>query len=99
MPLIDKTTLKYLAELARISLKPEEESKLLHDLEEILEYFNQLKEIDTSNVGPMTGGTTQKNIFRSDGIIAELVNSSPNELTAAFPEKEKGFLKIPPVFE
>ncbi len=100
MPLIDKKTLNYLAELARIDLKPEEETKLLHDLEEILEYFNQLREVDTQGIEPLTGGTTEKNVFREDeDETREVINSSPDELISAFPKKEGKFLKVPPVFE
>ena len=41
--LINKKTLEYLAALARLKLKPQEEKKLLKDLQKILDYFEQLK--------------------------------------------------------
>lgn len=93
--LINKQTLEHLAKLARIDLDPKEEEKLLRDLGNILEHFKELQELDTTNVAPMTGGTDLKNIFRADD---ERENTNRGAGTDAFPEKENGFLKIPPVF-
>ncbi|MCP6720212.1 MAG: Asp-tRNA(Asn)/Glu-tRNA(Gln) amidotransferase subunit GatC [Patescibacteria group bacterium] len=96
MSAIDKKTIKDLAELSRIKLTESEEKNLLSDLEKILDYFEELKEVNTDNVSPMTGGTFSRNIFRND----EDDNSLPKERAIeAFPEKKKGFLRVPPVFE
>ena len=92
--LINKNTLKYLAELSRIELKEQEEEKILKDLQKILDYFNLLKEIDTENVEPMMGGTIAKNIFRE-----EEEKFKKEKLTEQFLENQDNFLKIPPVFE
>jgi aspartyl-tRNA(Asn)/glutamyl-tRNA(Gln) amidotransferase subunit C len=94
--LITKQTLEHLAQLARIELDPKEEEKLLKDLGEILEYFTELQKLDTANVAPMTGGTDLKNAFRED---TERENTDRGAGIEAFPEKEDGFLKVPPVFE
>jgi aspartyl-tRNA(Asn)/glutamyl-tRNA(Gln) amidotransferase subunit C len=93
---INKTTLEHLAKLARIELDPAEEEKLLKDLGEILAYFAELEKLDTASVAPMTGGTDLKSAFRDD---AERENTDRGAGVEAFPEKEGGFLKIPPVFE
>ncbi|PIV64898.1 MAG: Asp-tRNA(Asn)/Glu-tRNA(Gln) amidotransferase GatCAB subunit C, partial [Candidatus Nealsonbacteria bacterium CG01_land_8_20_14_3_00_12] len=55
--LINKKTLGYLAELSRIELNKESEEKLLKDLQKILAYFEELKEVDIENIEPMAGGT------------------------------------------
>lgn len=94
--LINKKTLEYLANLARIELDPREEEKLLKDLQKILDYFEELKTLDTKNVEPLTGGTRLKNVFRDDG---ERENTNHGAGVEAFPETHDGFLKIPPVFE
>ncbi len=98
MNAIDKKTLEYLAELGRIELVELEKPKLLKDLQEILNHFQELEKLDTSNVEPMSGGAFQKNIFREDEESVKRQASSV-KLTEAFPEKENDFLKIPPVFE
>lgn len=93
---ITKKELEHLAKLARIELDPKEEEKLLKDLGNILDHFKELQALDTSNILPMTGGTADlKNVFRDD---TERENTNRGAGVEAFPEKENGFLKIPPVF-
>lgn len=98
-----KKTLEYLAELSRIDIgdkgqaTSDKEEKLLKDLQKILEYFEELKEVNTENIEPMAGGTIGKNVFRNDEEGSALSNTEG--LIEQFPEKENGFLKIPPVFE
>lgn len=96
--LIGKKTLEYSADLARIKTDQKKEEKLLKDLEEILAYFEELRTLDTSNVELMTGGTNLNNVFREDEPGFRFQVSS-FKLIGDFPEKENGFLKVPPVFE
>jgi aspartyl-tRNA(Asn)/glutamyl-tRNA(Gln) amidotransferase subunit C len=93
---INKRDVEHLAKLARLSLNPKEEEKLLADLEKILDHVKELQAIETGGVEPMAGGTDLKNIFRDD---AERENTNRGAGVDAFPEKENGFLKVPPVFE
>ncbi|MEK7163052.1 MAG: Asp-tRNA(Asn)/Glu-tRNA(Gln) amidotransferase subunit GatC [Patescibacteria group bacterium] len=61
----------------------------------------------TSNgVEPMGGGAELKNVFREDEFVEAEKRGNENleadlrgKLVSAFPEKENGFLKVPPVFE
>ena len=93
--IIDKKTLYHLASLARIELDQEKEGKLIHDLEKILDHFEELKKVDTEHVTPMVGDVEPTNSFREDNDVTRL----DNELALrAFPEKDGEFLKIPPVF-
>ena len=95
--MITKKGLQNLVSLARIDIKPSEEEKLLKDLSKILDHFEELKEVNTDNVEPMSGGTFSKNVFREDELTGGRL---PSEAAVEqFPEKEKGFLKVPPVFE
>lgn len=104
--LITQKTLEHLVALSRIELDEKSEEKLLKDLQKILEYFDELKEVDTENIEPMAGGTIEKNVFREDGFIEADRRGKENleadlrgKLIDQFPEEENGFLKIPPVFE
>lgn len=49
---IDKKTIEYLTELSRIECAEEEQETILQDLKKILEYIEQLDEIDTESVPP-----------------------------------------------
>lgn len=92
---IDKKTLEHLAELTRLELKPNEEEKLLQDLQKILDHFEELKSIDTAGIKPVSGGTHLTNVFRDD---EKGENTNIRSGTETFPITEDGFLKIPPVF-
>lgn len=93
---LHKKDVEHLAEMARLELSLNETESLTKDLEKILDHFEELKEVDTEGVLPLTGGTNAKNITRED--IAEETND--NGLGKdQFPDKnDDGFLKIPAVF-
>lgn len=93
---ITKQDLDHLAGLARIRLSETEEERLTGDLEKILNYFQELQALDTSNVEPMAGGTTLRNVFRED-TASESTNQGKG--TDQFPETKDGYDKVPPVFE
>lgn len=100
MTKISKETLKHLANLGKIHLREDSEEKLLVDLEKILAYFEELQGVNTENIEPLSGGTIEKNVLRSDSLkAAELPIAEKEKLLRAFPEKSGGFLKVPPVFE
>ncbi|MEX0690042.1 MAG: Asp-tRNA(Asn)/Glu-tRNA(Gln) amidotransferase subunit GatC, partial [Candidatus Paceibacterota bacterium] len=66
------------------------------DFKKIINYFDELKNLNISEVIPMTGGTDNKNVFREDKLReGEL---SKNETVDQFPEKKDGFLRVPPIF-
>lgn len=94
--LINKKTLKHLAELARIELNAREEIRLLKDLQKILDYFKELQSLDTAGVEPMNGGTALKNIFRDDASSQDTNHAKGKK---DFPEARDGFLSVPAVFE
>ena len=96
--IINKKILKYLTELSRIEISEEKEEKLLSDLGKILEYFEELKEVDTSDVQPLAGGADLMNIYREDKEILDELYKKQEKLIEVFPKQEGDFLKVPAVF-
>jgi aspartyl-tRNA(Asn)/glutamyl-tRNA(Gln) amidotransferase subunit C len=99
--LINKKTLEHLAGLGRIELDKKHEEKMLDDLQNILEHFDELNEVDTEGIESLAGGTIEKNVMRDDEIL-EIHNNSKlitKNIIKAFPDKEGDSLKVPPVFE
>ena len=92
---MDKKTVEHLANLSRVHLSSKEEEKIAKDLEKIIDYFEDLKDVNTHDVEPVVGGTSLKNIWRED-VIETLDESS--EIKKQFPEKEDEFLKVPKIF-
>lgn len=93
--MLTKKDLEKLAELSRMDLKKGEEEKLLKDLRKILDYFEELKGVDTEAIAPLSGGTQTENVFREDGSD---LNLNKEKAVEEFPEESAGFLKVPPVF-
>ena len=62
---IDKELIHNLAELARLDLGGDEK-EITENLKKIVDYFEELKEIDTEDVLPVSGGTDLVNEFRED---------------------------------
>jgi aspartyl-tRNA(Asn)/glutamyl-tRNA(Gln) amidotransferase subunit C len=69
---IDHETLHKIAHLARLEIKPEEEPEMLKKLEGVLNWMEQLNEIDTENVEPLTHMTQEINVLRDDVAIATI---------------------------
>ena len=95
---INKKSLEHLADLARLEINPKKEEKIIKDLQGILGHFQELQNLNTENVLPMIGGTQIKNVFREDEKKRDKTVETRN-VVDAFPERERGYLKVPPVFE
>ncbi|MFE1746096.1 Asp-tRNA(Asn)/Glu-tRNA(Gln) amidotransferase subunit GatC [Coleofasciculus sp. H7-2] len=92
--MIDREQVRKVAHLARLELTPEEEAQFTTQLGSILEYFEQLSELDVSDVQPTTRAIDVSNVTRPD----ELQPYSNREaiLTGA-PEQEGDFFKVPQI--
>ncbi len=93
---LDKATVRRIATLARIEVPEADLEPLAGELSGILGWIEQLQEVDTSAVAPMTGGTDVKLPWRADvandGGMAEAV-------TANAPDAQGAFFTVPKVVE
>lgn len=64
--MIDREQVRKVAHLARLELTPEEEEKFTNQLSDILEYFEQLSELDTDDVQPTARAIDVSNVTRTD---------------------------------
>jgi aspartyl-tRNA(Asn)/glutamyl-tRNA(Gln) amidotransferase subunit C len=64
--------IQYVAHLARISLTPDEETKLSAQLGNILGYIEKLRELDVTNVEPTAHAVPMVNVTRADEIRPSL---------------------------
>ena len=92
----DKKSLLKLGKLARISISEDKLNNLSKDLNSILEFVDQLKEIETDQVDPTSNSLNQKLEVRDDKVDTK--NSSEDVLENA-PEKEMDFFVVPKVIE
>ena len=88
--------IEQIAELARLSLKPEEKAKLKKDLESILAYVEQLKAVPTDAVEPTSHVLNLENVFRPDKIRPSDIRE---EVLKHTPRREGNFFKVPKIIE
>jgi aspartyl-tRNA(Asn)/glutamyl-tRNA(Gln) amidotransferase subunit C len=93
---VDEATVRRIARLARIKITDEEAKGLEGELSEILNWVEQLGEVDTENVEPMTSVVPIKLKMRED-----VVNDGEKayDVTANAPMSEDGFYVVPKVVE
>ena len=93
---IDKESLKKIAHLARLEIKPEEEEALMNSMDSVLSWMEQLDEIDTEGVEPLTHIMDEANIWRQDISTNTL---SRSEALANAPAKNDTYIIVPKVIE
>ena len=93
---IDKNTINKIARLSRIKLDDKESEDYINDLNSILDWVEQLNEVNTENVKPLSNISSSILPKRED--IAKDVNSS-NEILENAPDKLEGFFAVPKVVE
>ena len=82
----------HVAELARLSLSPEEIELFTVQLNEILEYVEKLQELDTSGVAPLAHVIPLFNVFREDLVRESLPLDAVLENA---PAREDGNFLVP----
>ena len=88
--------IEQIAELARLSLKPEEKEKLKKDLESILTYVEHLKTVPTDHVEPTSHVLNLENVYRPDEVRPSDIWE---EVLKHAPHREGNFFKVPKVIE
>ena len=86
----------HIAQLARLGLTEGELDKFREQLSNILENFEILQQVDTTNVPPTAQAIHLQNVFREDEAAASLPQS---EVLANAPRREGDFFRVPAVFE
>lgn len=85
---------EHVAKLARLDLTEEEKVKFSKQLGDVLKYVEQMNEVDTSNVEPLSHVVDFNNVMREDEIHYDC---SKEELMMNSPEEENGFFKVPKI--
>ena len=89
---ISDETIEYVGILAKLELSDEEKEAAKKDMGEMLDYIDQLNELDTTGIEPMSHVFPVQNVFREDvvtngdGSVATLSNA---------PLKKDGGFKVP----
>ncbi|OAN48108.1 asparaginyl/glutamyl-tRNA amidotransferase subunit C [Paramagnetospirillum marisnigri] len=93
---LDKATVRNIANLARIEVRDDELDHLAGELSNILTFVEQLSEVNTDGVAPMTAAAAVTLPMRVDAITD---GGMPDAVLANAPEAEDGFFTVPKVVE
>ena len=93
---IDKDTINKIARLSRIKLDDKESEDYIKDLNSILDWVEQLNEVNTENIEPLSNISSSVLPKRED--TPKDANSS-DEILENAPDKLEGFFAVPKVVE
>ena len=95
MSTITNDDVRHLAHLSSLQMSDAEVESLRADIEKIINYINQLDELDTDGVEPTYQVTGLQNVWRDDEIIDSSV--SRQQLLALAAEQNDNCVKVPKV--
>lgn len=97
----------YVADLANLELRSQERTRMVRDLNSILEYVDRLNELDAANVPPMAQvsdygvlekkGTAKFEYAMRADVLGKCLDR--NLAIANAPESDGAFFKVPKVIE
>ena len=95
---LTKEEIEHLARLARLSLTEEEKAQYAAELSAILEFVEQLQEVDTTDVEPTAQVTGLEDVYRDDVAVPQRAEIM-EKIVEQFPDRDGNLLKVPGVFE
>lgn len=92
--MISSADVEHIAKLARLTLSEEEKCLYTEQLGRIIGYFDELKEVDTTGVEPMSHALPVVNVMREDAVVTPL---GAEVLLKTAPDSEKSFFRVPKI--
>lgn len=93
---ITENEARKVAKLARIAVEDEALPALARELSGILDFMEQLKEVDVDGVEPMTGVIPMRLKRREDVVTT---GEMPDRILSNAPDAREGFFAVPKVVE
>jgi len=94
--MLTKQQVEHVAKLARLDLTEEEKELYTKQLSKILDYIDQLNEVNTEGIEPMTQPIPTVNVMREDIVKKQFDRS---EVLSNAPHEEYGFFRVPKIGE
>jgi len=91
---VTRKDVEHVASLAKLSFTDEEKERLTVQLNEILNYMEQLNSLDTEQVEPLSHVIELNNVFREDVRVPGVTRE---EALKNAPSKSEKFFKVPKV--
>ena len=91
---VSNDTVRHIALLSRIELADDEIPAMAGKLSSVLEYFDKLQALDTTDVEPMTRAVELHNVLAPDKLGTSL---TPNQALANAPQRDGDYFRVPKV--
>jgi aspartyl-tRNA(Asn)/glutamyl-tRNA(Gln) amidotransferase subunit C len=86
----------HISRLARVSITDSEVEKMTEQLSNILENFEILEKVDTTDIPPTAQSIALQNVLRDDVIAPSM---HPDDVLSNAPRQEENFFKVNAVLE
>jgi len=93
---ISRSEVEHVAKLARLALADEELDALTGEMDAILDYVEQLNELDTDDIVPTAHAVPVENAFRDDEVKASFTTE---QALSNAPDSEQSAFRVPQVIE
>ena len=93
---ITKEQVLHVASLARLNLKPEEEEMFINNLSDIIDFADQLNELDVEGIRPTAQSLKIENVYREDEVNQTFTRE---EILKNAPSKEDGCFLVPKIVD
>lgn len=93
---IDQGIVNHIAHLARLEFSPEENLAMQEDLNQIIDFVDQLNQIDTKNIDQLIYMSDEKNVLRADEVYHPITQE---EALFNAPKKDSDYFKVSKVIE
>ena len=93
---MDKKTVTTISYLSRLKIDDQKEEKIINDLGNIIEFVDQLNEVDTTEITPLTNPLEKKAKTRKDIVTAKNLKK---ELLEVAPSANEDYFLVPRVVE
>ena len=93
---INKETVKKISKLSRIASNEQFEDSMIKDLNSILNFVEQLNELNIKNIEPLSSVVEQKLFQRED--VVKIMNEKEDVLKNS-PDKNENYFVVPKVIE
>ena len=93
---MDKKTVTTISYLSRLKIDDEKEEKIIKDLDNIIEFVDQLNDVDTSKIDPLANPLEKTAKTRKDKVTAKNLKK---ELLDVAPSANEDYFLVPRVVE
>ena len=93
---VDNDTVRRIAFLSRLKVEPDKLEETKQEFNKILDWVEELGEVNTDNVEPLVSVNNESLLLREDAVVC---GHNSQEILANAPAQEFGYFVVPKVVE